>query len=525
MNRGFDYMGGNYAKGIYKEYEKTILENEILKKEEKKKISLIKNQEKIIVKQNKEIDELKNKIKELEEEKKALLKESIRLTAILNNDGTNSSTPTSKTPINKNKVIPNSREKSNRNKGGQKGHPRKKLEAFKESEITEEVEHIGEVCPFCGGKGEDTQKTITKDELDYELVVVKRRHVYKICKCSKCNKEYHENIPSELKEENQYGSGVKALALSLVNIGNVSINKTVKMINGLSEGEVYPSEGYIAKLQKKAAKGLEEFYKELKKRCTELQTLYWDDTVIAINTARGCLRYYGDEKTALYAAHLRKNKAGLDEDKILQLLPKTTVVMHDHNKVNYNDDYSFTNVECNVHLLRELKKISEILHHKWASDLKELLEKTNKERNEAIKRGEESFEDEYVKDFFESYDSIVVLGIEENKTAYEKYYGREETALLNRITEYKDNYFAWVTNFDIPFSNNLSERSLRDTKSKMKISGQFQSEDNAKNYAIIKSYIETCYRNGINPICALKRLCIGNPYTVTEIFAEKSDVQ
>ena len=52
----------------------------------------------------------------------------------------------------------------------------------------------------------------------------------------------------------------------------------------------------------------------------------------------------------------------------------------------------------------------------------------------------------------------------------------------------------------------------------MKISGQFYSEQTANNYAVIKSYIETCRRNGINEMQALQRLADGNPYTVQEIL-------
>ena len=55
-------------------------------------------------------------------------------------------------------------------------------------------------------------------------------------------------------------------------------------------------------------------------------------------------------------------------------------------------------------------------------------------------------------------------------------------------------------------------------KSKMKIAGQFQNEQTAKYYADIKTYIETCYRNKINPTDALIRLMEDNPYTVEEIF-------
>ena len=55
-------------------------------------------------------------------------------------------------------------------------------------------------------------------------------------------------------------------------------------------------------------------------------------------------------------------------------------------------------------------------------------------------------------------------------------------------------------------------------KSKTKISGQFYSEETAGYYAKIRSYAETCRRNGINEIDALKRLTEGNPYTLQEIF-------
>ena len=64
----------------------------------------------------------------------------------------------------------------------------------------------------------------------------------------------------------------------------------------------------------------------------------------------------------------------------------------------------------------------------------------------------------------------------------------------------------------------LSERALRGIKSKMKVSGQFQNVTNAEYYAAIRSYIETCYRNGINGHEALIRLMNDNPYTLEEII-------
>jgi len=55
--------------------------------------------------------ELKTNLQEKEVENEALKKEILRLNGYLNTDGTNSGLPTSKTPISKKKVIPNSRKR------------------------------------------------------------------------------------------------------------------------------------------------------------------------------------------------------------------------------------------------------------------------------------------------------------------------------------------------------------------------------------------------------------------------------
>lgn len=511
-------MKADYNQGLYKEYELLLTENEAIKAEYK----LLKKKYQFLQNMLKSQQKLEVKLEKAHTEQAGLKKEILRLNGLLNIDGTNSGVPTSKTPLSKKKVIPNSRKKSGKKIGGQPGHKKKKLEAFADYEVTETEVHNPKACPHCGGDTKETGKTINKDELDYEVVVIKKRHQFAVCECSECGKEFHDSIPIRLKEENQYGSHVRSLALSLMNTGNVSVNKVKKMIYGLSEEEINPSEGYLIKQQRKAARDLKPFMQELKKQCLCLDTIYWDDTVIDINTKRGCLRFYGDEKLALYTAHLRKNKEGLDKDQILSLLPKQTVVMHDHNRVNYNKQYSFRNIECNIHLLRDLQKTTDNLQHEWSALLKELLENTNRQRNCEIAKGVYAFSDDYVKTFFEKFDQIMLMATEENQNDYNKYYGKDERTLILRILDYKDNYLAWVVNFNLPFSNNLSERSLRGAKSKMKISGQFQSDETARHYAVVKSYIETCYRNGINETKALMKLCEGNPYTVEEIFSKSN---
>ena len=76
----------------------------------------------------------------------------------------------------------------------------------------------------------------------------------------------------------------------------------------------------------------------------------------------------------------------------------------------------------------------------------------------------------------------------------------------------------WVYDFTLPTTNNISESGLRMTKTKQKASGQFLNEKTAAEFAAVRTYTETCRKNGVNEFEALKRLMQGNPYTVEEIL-------
>lgn len=524
----------NYVNKFYKDYEllenknsKLVNDNKILKlrleiaENEQRRLekiitnynSNIKEKDNIIVAQNQKIIELVKKLNLTEYEKNSYL-------AKLNIDGTNAGIPTSQTPINKKKVIPNSRVKSNKSIGGQKQHPKHKLERFNDEEINETEEVVLEECPNCHSKELiELEKGITKDEFDYKIKVIKKRIHFKEYKCSHCNNIVRENIPTYLKEENQYGSNVQATVLTLANIGNVPMNKVRKIINGLTMNEIDLSEGYIAKLQKRASSKLNQFIIDLKFYITHLNLVYWDDSVVMINTSRGCMRFYGNEDVALYCAHIQKNKVGLDKDSILNLLSNVTVVEHDHNIINYNDEYSFLNAECCQHLNRDLEKVkTNIPSRTWSIKMKELFNEYDHKRKLLIEKNIDHFSDFEFDEFVSKINQYLLLGVEEYSNDKNVYFADKEEDLLIRLMEYRDNYIYWTIDFNLPFTNNLSERALRGIKSKMKVSGQFQNINSAESYAIIRSYIETCYRNNVNGHEALVRLISGNPYTLEEVL-------
>ena len=511
------------CKKDYDSYQAELeVKNRKMEKLEKEKLEIRKKYEETIA------SLIQNYEEKLEEKQNVIAELTARVEhaeAILAHDGTNTGTPTSQTPPGKKKVIPNSRRSSGKPKGGQKGHPQHELEAPAKEEINEEVPHeieSGDVCPSCGserliytGRSED------KYEYEVKIKVIKRKHTYYVYECSDCGELVRTGISPNHRAKCQYGAGVQAIALSLMNTANASMNKTAAFLSGLTGDEIHPSEGYIAKLQKRAAKMLQPFREDLRNYLLTKRVIYWDDTVIFINTERSCFRFYGDEHVAFYTAHLHKDLAGINDDKILPLLTAETYVMHDHNTVNYNRNFFFRNLECAQHLERDCQKNTNDTGHDWSSAMKELISVTIRDRNDAIALQNGAFEEAYIAAFYRQLDKLLQLGWDQHNAdneKQEKYGAPFERSLLNRIEAFRSEYCAWIHDFSLPTTNNLSERSLRHIKTKMKVSGQFESEAAAQNFAIIRTYLETCHRNKIDEIDALTRLCEGKPYTVAEIF-------
>lgn len=161
--------------------------------------------------------------------------------------------------------------------------------------------------------------------------------------------------------------------------------------------------------------------------------------------------------------------------------------------------------------MRDLQKCIDNTGNQWAKDLRKLLSLTNMNRKNLLEQGIDSFDEATEAEFYFKLDQALSLGYQEWQQPGNSYYALMEHTLIKRIVTYTPQYFA------LPFSNNLSERSLRGVKSKMKVAGQFENITSSKNYATSRS-IETSYRNEKNPTKALEKLMASKPYQVKELL-------
>ena len=82
--------------------------------------------------------------------------------------------------------------------------------------------------------------------------------------------------------------------------------------------------------------------------------------------------------------------------------------------------------------------------------------------------------------------------------------------LLLRFQNYKRDVLRFLTEPDVPFTNNQAERDLRMMKCKQKISGGFGSFDFAVSFANIRSFLSTASKRGLNLLEVITDALQGN---------------
>ena len=80
---------------------------------------------------------------------------------------------------------------------------------------------------------------------------------------------------------------------------------------------------------------------------------------------------------------------------------------------------------------------------------------------------------------------------------------------LNSFRKARDKIFTFLLYSNVPPDNNGSERAIRNIKVKLKVSGQFKSEQGTKDYANLRSIVDTSRKRGINEFKALRDVIAG----------------
>lgn len=139
---------------------------------------------------------------------------------------------------------------------------------------------------------------------------------------------------------------------------------------------------------------------------------------------------------------------------------------------------------CLAHLLRELEYLIQAEKTLWANQFKELLLHAIK-----LKQTQSAYDknNPQTSEIENQLDALIAQTIPDPNA-------KKTISLKKSMTKYRLFIFPFLYDPLIPYDNNASERSIRNIKVKLKVSGQFKTGQ--EHYCILRSIIDTTIKNG-----------------------------
>ena len=472
-------------------------------------------------------------VQQLLEQNASLLKQNEMLTATiaelnqtiqelkeqLNKNSKNSSKPPSSDGLKK--PTPKSlRKPSGKKAGGQDGHQGTHLAVITAPD--EIVKHMPSACEgcrhyqICKGTACVAEKRHVIDAV--VTVNVTEHQTLELPICMLHGDTRRGDFPSDVKATVQYGENLQALAVALNTVGAVSIKRTHEILSGVFNIPI--ATGTISNMVKRCADSLSETVSKIKNKMIGSALGHFDETGTRVDKKLWWVHDASNCEYTYLDISPKRGTAGMEQCGVLPEFKG--IAMHDC-WASYWNYPNIQHVVCCTHLHRELTGIDE--NHpdqKWASAFIDLLLEMKKVKDKAVEKGKDSLSYYHYHKFDKKYDALIEQARKENplpETTVKKR-GRKKKgkilALVERLANYKASVCLFIHNFNVPFDNNQAERDLRMIKVKTKVSGCFRTEEGARDYLKIMSYVGTAHKQGYNAYEAIKNAISGQPDFIFE---------
>ena len=423
------------------------------------------------------IDELELLVADLRD-KNALL------TAQTNRNSENSSIPSSQDRFRK--PVPNSREKTGRKAGGQKGHPRHKLERKEPTEPMVYLQPDPEILQ--SGEWEKTGRQIIRQCIDLDITPKVTDYCAEEYRNRQTGKLYNPNFPKGLRDTVNYGPLLKAFLFSLNNYGCMSIDKIRQFVSDITGGAIFPSKGFINDLLKEFSDITMPEYNAIAAQLHASHVLHVDSTTGKVNGSYHGVMITASEKATHYALTQHKGHKGVAET---PLAGYDGIVIHDHELTYYA--YGHAHQECLAHISRYLKGTAENEPDAvWASDMRSLIT----EMVDTYNRNGRFVSKERADVFLARYDGIIEQGRQHYRENEPGRYYRDGYNLWKRLHEFKDSVLYFLNHPGVETDNNLAERAARKYKRKQVAAGTFRSAELGGAFCRALTIMETGRQNG-----------------------------
>ena len=312
---------------------------------------------------------------------------------------------------------------------------------------------------------------------------------------------------SNRKQGGQKGRQGKTLTVE-------DVEKMTEFLKILTNNIIRVSHGSLVNWVHEVSNKCRKSKKKLIRAIKKSKLLYTDATPTSLKVKYAYVRNYSNEVITVLEASLSKRIQEIQRQNILPNF--RNYIMHDYETGLYNFGIKSHHLECWIHLGRELKYFDEYIKNSWSKELWKFAWNLNKKRKELLQNNNTQFTSEEIIEYEKEYDEIIQNGIKQNKNTPSKYLKDKERAVLNRLIKYKENYLNYLKDFEFPFDDNLSERDLRATKLKKKVSGCHRAFEGLKDYSNIRTIISTCIKQGKSYFEFFKNILNNKPISISK---------
>lgn len=459
------------------------------------------------------IDKLSHTINELKQVIAAKDAKIAQLEEQKNKNSGNSSKPPSTDFFNKPKPSSINKGGSSSTKkktGGQEGHEGSTLKLKEEPDVIHRCLPAHCVCCAMADLCSASFSVVdSRNVVDVRIVSQQSRYDRLQGICPRNGQPVMGEFPQGVNTYLQYGSNLKAMVVALSSFGMVSVSRICELMDGLCGISV--SEGTVCNILSDCADRCNALLPELKKLVVASDTAHFDETGIRVNGKVHWAHTSSTEKITLITAHHKRGVAGILAGGVLDGFGG--VAVHDCWGSYYHGQFNdVTHAVCGAHIDRELEGIIQNQKQRWARSMQKLLGMLYTVKSNLLGKGINHAPKELLDNFSRQYDQILARAFSRNPYHMPTVRKRGKPkkgkvlSLIERLRDLKDDVLRFFTDFRVPFSNNVGEKSFRLSKLKMKTAGTFRSPEGGSNFCSIFSIIDTVRKNGGNAFKALAQL-------------------
>lgn len=365
-------------------------------------------------------------------------------------------------------------------------------------------------CDICGQDLKNTPcehvERRTKIDIVFEKVV---EHVdAEVKRCNNCDVLVKGKFPTDMPGPLQYGNGLKAYAISLLICQMISLNRVQKLIKTLI-GKII-AEASLLQFIWRLYLALEQWELKSVEQLLKSPSMNVDETSMRTDKKNYWIHVYSSGDITLKFLHRKRGTEAIED---INIIPRYSgTIIHDcwSSYLTYNHcDHGL----CGSHIVRELTAIIESNGYAWAINMKALLLETCRK---VSKRKKKKLTDREYKNLQKRYRNILTRGEKELPAIPEKPNGKrgriaksDAHNLWERLRNHEDSVLLFARKSEVSFTNNRAERDLRMAKVKQKVSGCFRTENYAKAYCRISSYLQSMANKGYNPLIAIQKALAG----------------